>query len=282
MKIKKRKIYYSFIVLLAVFLWILWGNNSIKTTNISVSFDNLPKSFSGFKILHISDLHNAEFGNDNEKLISKISETNADIAVITGDLIDRNHTSIETALTFTKKLTEIMPVYYVTGNHEASCKDYALLEQGLIENGVIVLRNGTTEITKNNDTIEIIGIDDPNFSDMLFFDQEAIVNETLKNIIQNNDSFKILLSHRPELFETYVSNNIDIVLSGHAHGGQVRLPFIGGVVAPNQGFFPLYDAGLYSENNTNMVVSRGLGNSIIPVRINNRPEIVVVELINEN
>ena len=104
------------------------------------------------------------------------------------------------------------------------------------------------------------------------------MNTKLEELHTEQDRFTILLSHRPELFETYVDHDLDLVLSGHAHGGQFRLPFVGGLVAPNQGFFPEYDAGLYSMNHTNMIVSRGIGNSILPFRFNNRPEVIIIEL----
>ena len=100
----------------------------------------------------------------------------------------------------------------------------------------------------------------------------------LKALVDKDDGFTLLLSHRPELFEVYVTCNADLVLSGHAHGGQFRLPFIGGLAAPNQGLFPKYDAGLFSEGKTKMIVSRGIGNSIFPFRFNNRPEVVLIEL----
>ena len=104
------------------------------------------------------------------------------------------------------------------------------------------------------------------------------MNTKLEELHTEHDGLTILLSHRPELFDTYANHNIDVVLSGHAHGGQFRLPFIGGLVAPNQGLFPEYDAGIYTEGNTNMLVSRGVGNSILPFRINNRPEVILIEL----
>ena len=133
-------------------------------------------------------------------------------------------------------------------------------------------------LERNASLVSLIGIDDPNFSN----DNGSSVGismlpEDIRNLV-STDSFTILLSHRPEYFSQYVSADFDLVFSGHAHGGQFRLPFIGGLVAPNQGLFPKYDAGLFKESNTNMIVSRGIGNSIIPLRFNNRPEIVLVEL----
>ena len=105
-----------------------------------------------------------------------------------------------------------------------------------------------------------------------------MVSTKLNTLMEQETAYAILLSHRPELFETYAACGVDLVLSGHAHGGQFRLPFIGGLIAPNQGLFPKYDAGLFTDGNTNMIVSRGIGNSIIPIRFNNRPEIVLLEL----
>ena len=124
-----------------------------------------------------------------------------------------------------------------------------------------------------------MGIDDPSFQeDYLFGDSESVVRQAIYDLQNESDGYTILLSHRPELFDLYVETEMDLVFSGHAHGGQFRLPFVGGLVAPNQGFFPKYDAGLFSEGSTNMIVSRGVGNSIIPIRFNNRPEIIVATL----
>ena len=129
------------------------------------------------------------------------------------------------------------------------------------------------------ETITLIGVNDPSYqTDYLFGDSETVMNTKLEDLHTGNDGFTLLLSHRPELFDTYVDQDVDLVLSGHAHGGQFRLPFIGGLVAPNQGLFPEYDAGIYTEGNTNMLVSRGVGNSILPFRINNCPEVILIEL----
>ena len=128
-------------------------------------------------------------------------------------------------------------------------------------------------------TLELIGVDDPQFMERTSMLDQAIMQRKLQEIYVAEDSFKILLSHRPELFDVYVDHSMDLVLSGHAHGGQFRIPFFGGLVAPNQGFFPKFDSGVYEQDNTKMVLSRGIGNSIIPIRINNPPEIVYIDLI---
>ena len=148
--------------------------------------------------------------------------------------------------------------------------------------GVNILENSYSSISKENSKINIIGINDPSFDALQLYGytDQQIISKDLEKLTNNSDEYTILLSHRPELFDTYCSYNINLVFAGHAHGGQIRLPFIGGVIAPNQGFFPQYTSGLYQKGNTNMIVSRGLGNSAFPFRINNRPEIVVVKLSN--
>ena len=145
--------------------------------------------------------------------------------------------------------------------------------------GVTVLEDVKTKISMEGETITLIGVNDPSYqTDYLFGDSETVMNTKLEDLHTGNDGFTLLLSHRPELFATYAEHNVDLVLSGHAHGGQFRMPFISGLVAPNQGLFPEYDAGIYTEDNTNMLVSRGVGNSILPFRINNRPEVILIEL----
>lgn len=241
---------------------------------------HIPAVFSGFRIAQVSDLHNSEFGKNNTELLKLLSESRPDIIVITGDLIDANHTDVGIALCFAQESVRIAPTYYVTGNHEAASPQYDTLKAGLEEAGVIVLEDEAVSLERNGETITLLGLGDPDFTvkgDM-FGETSAMVSTKLKNLDDGEGGYTILLSHRPELFETYVNCSIDLVFAGHAHGGQFRLPFIGGVIAPNQGLFPKYDGGLYTDGGTNMVVSRGIGNSIIPLRFNNRPEIVLVEL----
>ena len=178
---------------------------------------------------------------------------------------------------------EIAPCYYVTGNHEARVSEYAELKEGLIEQGIVVLDDERIKLELSSETIALLGVNDPSFqTDYLFGDSETVMQSKLQEISDAENEFTILLSHRPELFEVYADNNMDLVLSGHAHGGQFRLPFVGGLVAPNQGLFPKYDAGLYTDENTNMIVSRGIGNSILPFRVNNRPEVILIELQTES
>ena len=277
---KKRKITIAVVaaVLLALIIWTAWGNTALELNRYTISSDRLPKAFDGYRIAHVSDLHNTEMGKDNKKLLDMLREADPDIIAITGDIIDSRNTDIDVALQFTKTAMEIAPCYYVTGNHEARVSEYDELKEGMIELGVIVLEDGRIELEQSKETITLLGVNDPSFqTDYLFGDSETVMQSKLQDIIKE-DTYTILLSHRPELFEVYTESKVDLVLSGHAHGGQFRLPFVGGLVAPNQGLFPKYDAGLYTEENTNMIVSKGIGNSILPFRFNNRPEVILIEL----
>lgn len=266
-------------ILIMLVIWTVWCNVTVGVTRYTVASNRLPATFDHYKIAVISDLHNAEFGKNNSSLISLIEKEKPDMIAVTGDLIDSSKTDIEIAESFVKKLVEIAPCYYVTGNHEAWIgEQYQELEEKLLDIGVVILHDKTEQLAKNNEIIQLAGLDDPDFTDRDSSVQESMLNTRLANMNLTED-YCVLFSHRPETFDAYASENIDLVLSGHAHGGQFRLPFIGGVIAPNQGFFPKYDAGEYFEKNTTMIVSRGIGNSIIPIRFNNRPEIVIVELI---
>ena len=266
------------IAFVAIVIWIAWGNSALMVNEIKITNDKIPQSFEGFRIAQVSDLHNAELGKDNNKLIEKLNECEPDIIVLTGDLIDSNHTNLEVALSFARQAVKIAPCYFVTGNHEAWVgSQYEELKTSLENAGVTVLQDEAIELNYGDECIQLIGLNDPDFSERDSFLSESIL-ETKLSQVNISDGFTILLSHRPEHFNVYQNKNIDLVLSGHAHGGQFRLPFLGGVIAPNQGLFPKYDAGIYTENGTTMIVSRGIGNSIIPFRVNNRPEIVLVEL----
>ena len=278
---KKTFLIVSLLVLICLAAWTIWGNTALEVNEYEIVSDRIPEAFAGFRIAQVSDLHNAEFGEGNKNLIQLLSQTDPDLIVITGDLIDSRHTDIEIALEFARQAITIAPVYYVSGNHEARVGEYEDLKMGLAEAGVVLLENQKVQITREGESITLMGIDDPSFQeDYLFGDSKSVARQAIENHQNESGEYTILLSHRPELFELYVETEMDLVFSGHAHGGQFRLPFVGGLVAPNQGFFPKFDAGRFTEENTTMVVSRGVGNSIIPIRFNNRPEIVLATLRN--
>ncbi len=210
-------------------LWTVWENTALMLNEFSISSDRLPASFSGFRIADVSDLHNTEFGEDNVTLLQMLSESQPDIIVITGDLIDAQHTDIEIALSFAQESVKIAPTYYVTGNHEASSSQYDTLKAGLESAGVTVLEDEITYLEREGKTIALLGLSDPDFAIKgdLFGEVPAMVSTKLKNMLEQESSYSVLLSHRPELFETYAACGVDLVLSGHAHGGQFRLPFVG-------------------------------------------------------
>jgi len=278
---KKKRLIIAGVVLalLALIIWTAWGNTALELNAYTVSSKELPDAFDGYRIAHVSDLHNAEMGDGNEKLLAMLQEAEPDMIAITGDMIDSRNTDVAVALAFAEKAMQIAPCYYVTGNHEVRVSEYDELKAGLETCGVVVLENKRAEIELSGKTITLLGVDDPSFNtDYLFGDSALVVSNTLTEISTEDDGFTVLLSHRPELFDTYVACGMDLALSGHAHGGQFRLPFVGGLVAPNQGLLPKYDSGLYTEGSTNMIVSRGIGNSLLPFRFNNRPEVILIEL----
>jgi len=262
--------------------WLWWGNVCPMTSEFIITDTGLPEGFDGFRIAQVSDLHNAQFGKNNEKLLSMLRSAKPDMIVLTGDLIDSRDTDIPVARSFAQEAAKIAPCYYVTGNHESRIEALPQLLEGLTGAGVTVLRNEKTILERNGDRITLLGLDDPAFrSDYMTGDSGPVLTSALEELVSQDMGYTILLSHRPEWFRLYCRYGLNLVFSGHAHGGQFRLPFIGGVIAPNQWFFPEYDAGLFREGKTSMVVSRGLGASIIPLRVNNRPELVVVELHRE-
>lgn len=283
MTTKKKKLSFvlslTVIILTALIVWLLWGNRALELNTYTVTSDEIPEEFHGFRIAHVSDVHNTEIGDDNKRLLSVLREAEPDIIAITGDLIDSRNTDIETALRFAEGAAEIAPCYYVTGNHEARVAEYDELKKRLIELGVVVLDNKRVELEKNGEALTFIGVDDPDFTaDYLFDDSKSIIEAQVQRLSDKEDRYTVLLSHRPELFDVYAESGADLILSGHAHGGQIRLPVVGGIFAPHQGFFPEYDGGIYSDEGVKMIVSRGVGNSLFPLRVNNRPEVILIEL----
>ena len=286
---RKRLVLMSTAALLFI-IWVIWGNKALTAEKIVIYDSGIPSAFNGFRIVQVSDLHNAEFGRGNNELLEVIEDCRPDIIVATGDIIDSGRTDTLTAALFVEKALKTTPVYYVTGNHEARLleqggtgkDEYFKLESIMVNAGANVLHGESVSIERGESEIQIIGIDDPEYLRLNKYAGENRITLSNKDEFIKEDIFTVLLSHRPELFEEYAKSGVNLVIAGHAHGGQFRLPFVGGLFAPNQGFFPRYDSGLYEKNNTKMVVSRGLGNSAVPIRFNNRPEIVVIELNNKS
>ena len=273
----------SLIIIISLGFCFHYENTTLKVTNYEVASKKTPTDFNDYKIMQISDFHNTRNKKLTNSIINEIKEQKPDIIVLTGDTIDPKMPHMEASFDFIKIIKDYAPIYYITGNHESHLKSYAETKKELIELGVIVLDNEKRTIEKNESKINILGIADPYMVNGKVNKKkgEVIIKSELDSMEYNDNEFNILLSHRPESFKIYTDYKMDLVFTGHAHGGQIRLPFIGGLYAPHQGLFPKYTSGTFKKDNTTMVVSRGIGGSKFPFRINNRPELVIVTLKSE-
>lgn len=271
-------------------------NHALELTGYKYKCEKIPVSFDGFRIVQLSDMHNCVYGNEADELIKMARQNKPDIIVITGDSFDSRRRQYFDSLDIIKKLPSICPVYLVTGNHEELSPDLREIFMSEIEKaGVKVLDGETLKIRKGEEEIYLSGVSDFTsfavekglLSKALDKNLDCEELEEMKNAFREKvkafsekkpEGFNILLSHRPEMNEVYSENNYDLVFCGHAHGGQFRIPPVGAIYSPGQGFLPKYSEGPHLLGNTTMIVSRGLGNSSFPIRINNRPEIVVCEI----
>ena len=219
-------------IFLVLIVWTAWGHTALELNTYTICSGELPDAFDGFRIAQVSDLHNAEFGDRNQRLLEMLQEAEPDMIAMTGDLIDSQKTDLAVALAFAKEAAQIAPCYYVPGNHEARVSEYPELKAGLENAGVTVLDDAQVKIETSGESITVIGVNDPSFHADYLTGDAAVIDQKLSELATEDTGFTILLSHRPELFDTYVSHDIDLVFSGHAHGGQFRLPLIGGLVAP--------------------------------------------------
>lgn len=269
-KSTKKCILFIIFILLIPFCY--WQNNGLMVTEYDYFSDKVTQNLDGYKIVQISDLHNKKFGAGNKKLLKKIQEQQPDMIAVTGDVIDSSRTDIEAAVEFIEAAVDIAPVYYITGNHEdfVTIEEKESLLNQIEQAGAVILDNQIVFIEEGENSFYLCGLADKSL-------QSSKLREMTEELNMEQD-LVILLAHEPQYINHYSSTNVDLVLTGHAHGGQFRLPFIGGLVAPDQGFFPKYTEGMHRVGNTTMVISRGLGNSIVPLRLFNRPEVVCVEL----
>ena len=259
-----------------------WANARVWNARVEIRDEKIPAAFDGFVLCQVSDVHNEARGEGNAALLRALREAAPDLICITGDFLDSRRTDLDFALELAGQLAEIAPAVYVTGNHEARLKDLSALEAGLAARGVRVLRDGWTPLARGGEEIALLGLDDPGFAAGEDWTLAEGLDQTQARLsallAQAGDRFSLVLSHRPELLPAYAEAGADLVLSGHAHGGQVRLPGIGGLFAPGQGILPRLTSGVYARGETRLVVSRGLGNSSFPLRVFNPPEIVTVTL----
>ncbi len=232
----------------------------------TISIKGLSPAFDGFTILHLSDLHNKEFGHKQEKLLDLINKQEFHLVAITGDLVDKRNPGVRAGIHLVEELSH-KPVYFVPGNHDWR-NGFTFREQ-LIESGVKILENQAEKVNLNGEHFWIVGVDDP------YLGRDNL-GQALSKV--NDVTPKILLAHAPNIYDAAIKSGIDLVMVGHTHGGQVRLPILGAIVIPGQNLFPKLDYGLFSSGKTSMIINGGLGESVLPIRFNMKPEIVLLTL----
>lgn len=249
------------------------SREDLEISRYEVKSQKLPESFDGFKIVQLSDLHGAEFGEDGMELVEKVKELEPDIIALTGDFVT-DEGDLAAVKKLAGRLTELCPVYFVSGNHEFG-SGLAVKVRNILERaGVKYLSNEYLTINRGEDEILLGGVEDPlAYADMLSPDELAQkMNDAAP------DAFKILLGHRNYWMTEYPELPVDLIFCGHAHGGLIRIPGVGGLIGTDRRLFPDFDAGEYNNGRYTLIVSRGLGNSVPIPRVFNRPEIVCVEL----
>ena len=253
-----------------------WSNRSLQVERFTFTSSRLPQGFDGCIIVQLTDLHGAEFGENNQDLIDQVRALSPDYIFLTGDLLDRfRETPHSYAVDLGAALAAIAPTYFVTGNHEWALPHVPDLKDGLEAAGVTVLDNRFVTLDRGGDQILLAGVDDPNG----YADQKTPEELAQEVRAAWGDGFWILLAHRNNLFpRQYSLLGADLVIAGHGHGGMIRLPFTDGLISVERTLFPSYTAGFYEENGSTALISRGLGNSGPSFRLFNRPQIAVLTL----
>jgi predicted MPP superfamily phosphohydrolase len=279
-------------LLLAVLLLI--SNTVLVGETYTIRSSRLPQGFDGFRIVQLSDLHSRAFGKNSRTLLRKIESQKPDIVVLTGDMVNSTDTEFGTFETLARELAERWPVYLIVGNHEQMLPEETLrsLLARIESYGVTVLDNEKITLTRGDDAIDLYGL----WYNLRYYSDQTnpIIQEDAETYFLSAEKieeligapapgrFRLLLSHNPVFFKSYQAWGADLTLAGHLHGGMVRLPFAGGVYSPERTFFPEYDAGLFTEGDCHMVVSRGLGNGKLGFRFANCPDVVTVVLQADN
>lgn len=259
-------------LLLAVLITIIYfDTNTYKVYTVHFQTDKLPTN-TKLRIVQISDLHDKVFDEDNESLVNSILDQNADMIVLTGDLIDRKTSEFTSVFAMIERITNNHDrVYFVPGNHEWWNRRTEQFVDGLRERNVTILSNRHTKISFQHASVNLVGVDDASTG-------RENIQEAFHGIDQ--DDYTILLSHSPIIVERYEDLPADLILSGHTHGGQVRLPFIGALVAPDEGFFPKLDKGIFQlQDDQYLYIDSGLGTSVLPLRFLNKSQFSVIEIV---
>jgi len=276
------------LIAVIIIIVINYYNRHLVISNYKINDPRWPATINGWRLVQLSDIHNqATEGPGNNKIINSVQKLQPDIITITGDLFDGDRTNIPNNLQLVKRLTSIAPVYVILGNHEFANDDYIRLIQLVEEAGARVIRNELVTINDKNTPIMIIGLDDPAAWGwpLSYKAQTQLTAQTLNKIMTSPEfdstAPRLILAHRPELWSQYLLANPLIILSGHTHGGQIRLPLIGAIYVPNQPLLAQYDEGIFAIANSYLIISRGLGNSFINCRFNNYPEIITIDFYHE-
>ena len=279
---KKKIIIIVFLIIFVLMLIELYIDaNWIQTTRFEVSSDKIPASFDGYKILQLSDLHSKEFGQNNEKLLERIDASNPDIIVLTGDFVTANETDFTVFFELVDKISPKYEVYYITGNHEQAMSGSSKKEifSYLSEKGVKFLNNEHIEIGQGEEKINLYGLC---YESAYYSGRRGNIytQEMMAKSLGEADlsKFNLLLTHSPTNFEVYKTWGADLILSGHVHGGMIRVPFVGAIFSPDEGFMPKYSAGKYEMEESILIVSRGLGRGSRGFRLFNRPNLVEITL----
>lgn len=304
---RKKRFLGSFLTFLVLLVILMIGNHlaneEVYISEYEIVNEQIPQAFDGYRIVQVTDVHSIRSQEQADLLYNRVVEQQPDAVVITGDLVDSTYYTEENnalkegtsdkmagqdTVDFVARLTEHYYVYFVYGNHEMILLDDVdnnPFKVAMEEIGVIFLNNDGVKITKDEESIYMLGIQDPatlyKDSDYAEYDTHSErINAMMKNVmaLKAEDLYTVVLSHRPEYFTEYTKYDADLILTGHAHGGQVRLPGIGGLYAPGQGWLPEYTDGLWADKGTTMIISRGIGNSVEVPRVFNPPEINTIIL----
>ncbi|HEX2926375.1 MAG TPA: metallophosphoesterase, partial [Ruminiclostridium sp.] len=276
-KTKRKLIFCYFAVSAVMIAGLIYFSINIEVSRYTVESNRLPQDFDRFKILQISDFHNGTFYGGAEALIKKVKGEKPDIIVNTGDIIDETSDNSSKVIKLAEELVSIAPVYSVTGNHDKWFNGFDFMQKTLRNKGITLLENRETTVSRGKSLIRIFGISDPDAANGM--GPIKYVRSQMSGLTPGY-GYNILLFHRANMFDSISGRGYQLILSGHMHGGQVQIPFVGGLIAPQRDrrWFPKYTDGKWKANGTTMIVSRGLGNIVAVPRLLNPPQIVTVTL----
>ena len=264
---KRKKLIAVLIIMVLIVAFLVQQDNTLVCTEYTIKNEKIDENTEGYKVVQLSDLHNKLFLGGNGKVINMVQKEEPDVIVITGDITGRDNVR-KNSLKLMEQLSAIAPVYYITGNHEyyAAYEERKNIMEDIRKAGVSVLVDETVKLKEN---LYLIGLD-----------QRSLTDPTLEHLVADlpKEAYKITLAHEPQHFINYSASGTDLVLCGHAHGGQIRFPGTEGLFAPGQGILPKYTSGEHIFGGMTMIINRGIGNTTCPIRIFNYPEIVTITL----